>query len=336
MELIRTSGDSRLKVMEHESRTSSDSQLKVVEHELKNGVKLPLLHFENLEQTGMVKHCFTTRLGGVSEGIFASLNLSFTRGDEEAAVRENYRRVAEALDVDENKFVFTDQTHTTNVRKVTEKDAGKGIVMPRDYTDVDGLITNVPGLVLSTFFADCVPLYFVDPVNKAIGMSHSGWRGTVGRMGQKTLEAMHDAYGTRPENVICAIGPSICQECYEVSADVAAAFAKEFAGHEAEVMYKQDENVISPDNCNSVNGVDDRFDGEKNRQLALEDIDPSSPDKYQLNLWKANEIVLLEAGVRPENIAVTDICTCCNPKELFSHRASHGKRGNLAAFLCIK
>lgn len=277
--------------------TRNDLQLKM--HKLGNGADLPLLHFKNLEQTGIVKQCFTTRMGGVSEGIFSSLNVSFTRGDVEAAVRENYRRIAEAMDVDVERFVFTDQTHTTNVRVVTQEDAGKGIVRERGYTDVDGLITNVPGLVLSTFFADCVPLYFVDPVNKAIGMSHSGWRGTVGRMGKVTLDAMKEAYGTRPEDVFCAIGPSICQDCYEVSADVAAEFAKEFAGYESDIMY------------------------------------PTIPEKYQLDLWRANEIVLLEAGVLPEHIAVTNICTCCNPEKLFSHRASHGKRGNLGAFMCI-
>ena len=281
-------------------RKRYNSGLRLVNHELDSGERLPLLHFENLDQTGMVKHCFTTRMGGVSEGIFSSLNVSFTRGDKEEAVRENYRRIARAMDVDVTRFVFTDQTHTTNVRIVTEADAGKGIVCPRDYTDVDGLITNVPGLVLSTFFADCVPLYFVDVVHRAIGMSHSGWRGTVGRMGAKTLEAMRETYGTNPEDVICAIGPSICQDCYEVSADVAEAFAGEFPGHGEEIL------------------------------------EPKPMGKYQLDLWKANEIVLLEAGVLPEHLAVTDVCTCCNPEKLFSHRASHGKRGNLGAFLCIR
>lgn len=302
-------------------RKHNTSELKLVEHKLNNGEVLPLLHFENLDQTGMVKHCFTTRMGGVSKEHCASLNLSFTRGDDEAAVRENYRRLAEAMDVDVEKFVFTDQTHTTNVRVVTEADAGKGIVCPRDYTDVDGLVTNVPGLVLSTFFADCVPLYFVDPVHRAIGMSHSGWRGTVGRMGAKTLEAMGTEYGTNPEDVICAIGPSICQDCYEVSADVAAEFAKEFKGREREVVCLQKDYIQGSKAASDTD---------------LTNIDPASPEKYQLDLWCANEIVLLEAGVLPEHIAVTDVCTCCNPAELFSHRASHGKRGNLGAFLSIK
>lgn len=179
----------------------------------------PYLSYPLLEQTGIVKHCFTTRMGGVSAGIFESLNLSFTRGDEKAAVEENFRRISELLGCQYDNFVLSDQTHTTNVRRVGRDDAGKGLVRARDYTDVDGLITDEPGIVLSTFYADCVPLYFVDVKKRAIGLSHSGWRGTVGRMGQETLDAMRREFGTQPEDVVCAIGPSICQDCYEVSQD---------------------------------------------------------------------------------------------------------------------
>ena len=269
------------------------------EHSISPELTVPLLHVPLLESTGIVKEGFSTRAGGVSEGIFSTMNLSFTRGDKREAVEENYRRIAQALDVDYGRFVFSDQTHTTNVLQVTEKDAGNGIIREREYPDIDGLITNVPGLVLTTFYADCVPLYFVDPVHRAIGLSHSGWRGTVNRMGQVTIERMQEAYGVDPADLICAIGPSICQDCYEVSEDVTEQFAAAFPGREAELFYRKE------------NG------------------------KYQLNLWRANEIVLTEAGVKPEHLAVTDICTCCNPKNLFSHRASHGKRGNLAAFLCL-
>lgn len=288
--------------MEHKSwkRKNNTGVPEEVIHHFGAGVEVPLLHFPLLEKTGIVKEGFTTRLGGVSEGIFSTMNLSFTRGDEEEAVRENYRRLASALDVDYDKFVFTDQTHTTNVRKVTAEDAGNGLTREREFHDTDGLITNVPGLVLSTFYADCVPLYFVDPVHRAIGLSHSGWRGTVNRMGKATIEAMRREYGSRPEELRCAIGPSICQDCYEVSGDVAVEFEQAFAGHENEILIAKE------------NG------------------------KYQLDLWKANEIVLLDAGVLPEHIEITDICTCCNPDLLFSHRASHGKRGNLGAFLCLK
>lgn len=265
-----------------------------------DGGEVLLLYYPLLAQTGMVKHCFTTRIGGVSEGIFSSMNLSFTRGDEASAVRTNFKRLAEALEVDCEKFVFTDQTHTTNVRKVTGEDAGKGLMKARDYSDVDGLITNEPGVVLSTFYADCVPLYFVDTVHRAIGLSHSGWRGTVGRMGAVTVDAMRREYGSNPEDIFCAIGPSICQDCYEVSEDVVEAFAREFAGRSDELLKRG-----------------------------------AGEGKYQLDLWKANEIVLLDAGIKSEHLAVTDICTCCNPELLFSHRASKGRRGNLGAFLCL-
>ena len=186
------------------------------------------LSFPILEDTGLVSHAFSTRLGGVSKGDFATMNFSFTRGDDRDDVLENYRRMAAALGVDRERMVLTWQTHTTNVRRVTEEDEGKGIVRDRDYRDVDGLITDIPGITLVTFFADCVPLYFLDPVHKAIGLSHSGWRGTVKRMGQVTVDAMKEAFGTRPEDIIACIGPSICGDCYEVGEEVADEFADAF------------------------------------------------------------------------------------------------------------
>lgn len=258
------------------------------------------LTYPALEETHTVVHGFSTRLGGVSQGIYSSMNLSFTRGDEEEAVKENYRRIAEAIGFSYDSIVCSDQTHTTNVLRVGQKDCGNGITYPRPYTDVDGLITDEPGVTLATFYADCVPLYLVDPVRKAIGLSHSGWRGTVGKIGKVTVEAMVKEFGCKPENMIAAIGPSICMDCYEVSEDVADAFQQEFPGWEKEILL-------------------DKKNG-----------------KYQLDLWKANEIVLIEAGVKKEHISVTDICTCCNPGLLFSHRASHGKRGNLGGFLCLR
>lgn len=259
------------------------------------------LTYPLLESTGIVKHGFSTRVGGVSEGVCSTMNLSFSRGDDENAVRENFRRMANALDLEEDSFVFSQQTHTTNVRKVTLEDKGKGLTRKLDYQDIDGLITNVPGLCLSTFYADCVPLYFVDPVKKAIGLSHSGWRGTVGKIGCVTVQKMQEEYGSNPKDIIAAIGPSICQDCYEVSEDVIVEFQNHFDKKYWKELYYKKEN-----------------------------------GRYQLNLWKANEIVLEEAGVLKEHIAVTNLCTCCNHETLFSHRASQGKRGNLAAFLALK
>lgn len=264
--------------------------------------ELEYLTFPALTQSGVVEHLFTTRLGGVSEGIFATMNLSDSRGDSKVAVAENYRRIAAVLGCQVEDMVLTQQTHTTNIRVVTRADAGKGVIRERDYDQVDGLVTQEPGIALTTFYADCVPLYFVDPVHKAIGLSHSGWRGTVGRMAAETVWKMKVMYGTNSADVIAAIGPSICQDCYEVSADVIELFRESFPERATqEKLFYQKEN-----------------------------------GKYQLNLWEANRQVMAEIGIPNDQITVTDICTCCNPEYLFSHRASNGRRGNLAAFLMIK
>lgn len=264
--------------------------------------ELVYLTFPVLEETGAVNHLFSTRMGGVSEGIYSSMNLSYTRGDQKEAVDENYRRIAAALGCSVEDIVCSDQTHTTNLRIVGKADGGKGITRKKDYSDVDGLLTDEPGLYLATFFADCVPLYFVDTKRKAIALAHSGWRGTVGRMGQCVVEKMREAYGTDPSDLVAAVGPSICQECYEVSEDVAGAFADAFRkpGQEREILLAK------------------------------------GGGKYQLDLWRANEIVLTEAGILKEHMQITDLCTCHNDHYLFSHRASHGQRGNLGAFLGLR
>lgn len=263
--------------------------------------EVPYLEYPLLTDTKIVHHGFSTRLGGVSQGCYASMNLSFTRGDDEAAVRENYHRIAKSIGVKCENMVLSQQTHTTNVRVVTEKDKGKGIVTPLDYTDVDGMVTNIPGICLVTFYADCVPLYFVDPVQKAIGLSHSGWRGTVGKIGKETIRKMEEQYGSDPKDILAAVGPSICKDCYEVSEDVILEFQKNFKERYWKDLFYRKEN-----------------------------------GKYQLDLWKANEIIFKESGILPEHIAVTNVCTHCNSKILYSHRTSGDRRGNLAAFLALK
>lgn len=266
---------------------------------MNNGV--PYLTYPAFEKFPEFYHGFSTRLGGVSKGIYESMNLSFTRGDDRAAVLENYQRIADAIGFSLKGVVCADQTHTTNIRFVTEEDKGKGVLREKDYRDIDGFITNVPGITLTTFYADCVPLYFIDVKNKAIGLAHSGWRGTVNKMGAHMIKAMEEAFGSQAEELYVGIGPSICQECYEVSKDVAEQFQYAFP------EYKQDERLLQ----NKGSG------------------------KYQLNLWYANQILLTEAGILREHLSFSGICTCCNPQFLFSHRASQGKRGNLCAFLGI-
>lgn len=278
--------------------TNTRKVFSIEDHSADGGV--PLLKFRMFDRFDWMEHGITTRAGGVSKGIFSELNLSFTRGDDRAAVDENFHRTAISLHAEVSDVVLTDQTHTANVRVVTREDCGKGILRERDYKDIDGLVTNEPGVVLSAFFADCVPLFLIDPVHRAVGVSHSGWRGTLARMGRETIRVMQKNYGSVPQQMYGAVAPSICQSCYEVSEDVAQQFIQQFQG--------------------------------AGTQLCA----PAALGKYQLNLWKANELVLLEAGILKEHLAVTNLCTCCNPKLLFSHRASHGKRGNFGAFVKIK
>ena len=262
---------------------------------------VPYFTFPAFDELPGIIHGFSSRLGGVSEGFLSSMNLSFSRGDEPERVRENFRRIAESIGFSEKDLVFSMQTHTANVRRVGREDCGRGLERPVGYCDVDGLVTNEPGVVLATFYADCVPLFFVDPVHPCIGLSHSGWRGTVGKIGKATVETMAKEFGSEPGDLLAAVGPSICQECYEVSEEVIGLFRENFAEELwPKLFYRKD------------NG------------------------HYQLNLWEANRLIFQEAGILPQHITVTDICTACNPELLFSHRASGGKRGNLAGFLEIK
>ena len=207
--------------------------------------KVPYLRYPLLSDTGIVKHGFSTRLGGVSEGCYASMNLSFTRGDREEDVRENFCRIADAIGVRCEDMVFSQQTHTSNVRVVTEADRGMGI-------------------------------------------------------GKETVRKMREVYGCDPGDILAAVGPSICQDCYEVSEEVIRQFQEHFSEKDwASLFYKKE------------NG------------------------KYQMDLWRANEMIFLESGIKTEHIAVTNICTHCNSEVLYSHRAMGDQRGNLAAFLAL-
>ena len=250
------------------------------------------LTFEALEAEPWLVHAFSTRLGGVSRGDIGSMNLSFERGDDPDNVRENYRRIADAVGFDPADIVMSDQTHTVNVRRVGRVDRGAGLMRPKPWHDVDALITDEPGVILTTFYADCVPVYLADTKRHAIGLVHAGWRGTAGRISREAIRAMGEAFGTVPSDLIAVIGPSICRNCYEVSEEVALKFP-------AACFYK-------------------KADGH-----------------YQLDLQLANRLILMEEGLAPSRIRDAGVCTCCRPDFLFSHRASGGKRGNLAAFLGI-
>ncbi len=268
---------------------------------------VPYLSFRSIDETGMFANAFTTRYGGVSEGYLSSMNMTFKKeGEKRERVLENFRRIGEAAGFHPDRMVMGFQMHTANVREVTEADAGKGISIPGDGSETDGLVTNVPGLTLTVVVADCVPIYFADPVKRAIGLCHSGWRGTVAGIGALTLRKLNELYGSRPEDVICCIGPSICRDCFEVGEEVAEEFRAAFPESSHTKV------IFGP--CK----------------------DAERRDKYHIDLWKANELLLLSEGVRSEHIQVTNLCTHCEPEAFWSHRRLGPRRGNMAAFLMIK
>ncbi len=253
--------------------------------------------FPSLDALGFVRHGFSTRLGGVSEGIYASMNLSFTRGDDDRAVRENLDRFCAVLGERAENVVVSAQTHTTHTVAVTAADRGRGVTRPREYTDVDGLMTDEASVVLCTQYADCVPLFFADPVRRVVATSHAGWRGTVNGMARVTVEDMTARYGCRPQDIVAGIGPSIGLCCFEVDEPVAEAFA---AAGMAEYCHADG------------NG------------------------KYHIDLRAVNRRFMLEAGIPAAQITVADLCTRCHPDVLWSHRACGKERGSLAAFISIR
>jgi YfiH family protein len=266
---------------------------------LNNPDTVPYLTYNSLEEINFIKHGFSTRLGGVSEGIFSTMNLAFNRGDNKDSVVENYKRLCGSIGLDFNTLVASAQDHHTFVRVVTSKDYGVGITKPRDIQSVDALVTNEKNVTLVTYYADCTPLFFVDTAKKAIGLAHAGWRGTVGRIGEKVISKMSECFGSDPGDIKCAVGPAISKCCYEVD----KACADEF--------YKLDDL-----DCSLF-------------------IFPKENNKYHLDLLECNRQILVKSGVKPENITISDLCTKCNSELLWSHRATNGQRGTMCALMSI-
>lgn len=284
---------------------AENSKLKKYTLNQKGGVSY--VTFPVFDKVPWLGHGFSTRLGGVSLGCYSSMNLGFERGDKEEAVEENYRRIADAVGFLPENIVFSDQVHDVKVKRVGKKECqGSRRLSEKRLKGIDGIMTDEENVVLVTSYADCVPLFFVDEKNHAIAASHAGWRGTVGRIGEITVKTMEKEFKTNPMDLKVVIGPSICQDCYEVSADVAGQFME------------LSESLKDKESCN---------------QIVINS--PSEEGKYQLNLWLANKAVLINAGVLPENIHISGLCTCCNSELLFSHRASNGKRGGLCGFMWI-
>lgn len=264
----------------------------------KNGVSF--LTFPVFDQYPGLLHSFSTRLGGVSTGEFESLNLNFRPGDERENVLENYRRICQAVGYDFHGLVASAQDHHTVLRYVTQQEAGIGITLPRDIESVDGLYTDVPGVTLVTSYADCVPLYFFDPIKQVIGLAHAGWRGTVQRIGEKMTQTLYEKFGCLPQDILAAVGPSIGPCCYQVDSVV-----------QQQVMQHSD---LLP------------------QELLLEQGD----GKYLLDLWECNRRILVLSGIPDENITVGEVCTMCHPELFYSHRKMGEKRGGMTAMMCLK
>ena len=254
--------------------------------------------FPSFEKTGLVKHLYSTRRGGVSTGYFGPMNLGFTRGDDRFAVIENFRRISYVTGIYPGDMVFSDQVHGDKILYVDQQDRGKGIYSPKEMRGVDGLITDKSKVCLVTFYADCVPLFFLDPVKKVIGLAHAGWRGTVLEIGRKMVERFCKDFGSKPSDILAGIGPSIGPCCFEVGQDVEGEFAVAFPAWR--------DMIIRP---------------------------AETPGKSYVDLWTTNRLILEKAGVRPEHITVTDLCTKCHDEYFHSHRRMGNERGTQAAFL---
>lgn len=267
---------------------------------LHNGKGAAYLTFDRLRGVPFVNHAFSTRLGGVSAGEFSTMNLSFGRGDPDENVLQNYRLFCESAGFDFESLAASAQDHHTFVRRVTAKEKGIGITRPRDMQSVDALVTGEPGVTLVTYYADCTPLFFIDIKKRVIALAHAGWRGTAGRIGERVIACMRENYGTEPNNVLAAAGPAISKCCYEVDESCCSHF-KAMTELETEKF-----------------------------------IFPKEDGKYMLDLLEANRQILISAEVPEENITVSDVCTRCNSGLLWSHRATGGRRGGMAAFMCLR
>ena len=274
----------------------------LVEYTISTGI-LPMVESPLFQREIGLQHGFSTRKGGVSKEHLASLNLSFSVEDAKENVLENFRRIGERFGKTPEDFVLSKQSHETKVLKVGTKDRGKGITKDRDYEGIDALITDEKGIILSCFSADCVPILFYDPIHKAVGACHSGWRGTKGKILQNVVEEMRKHFSSNPAEILVAIGPSICKEQYVVSEDLALSFLEDYPD-------------LGEDTASPIHSI--------------------SKDKFQLDLWDLNRRIALNCGIKEEHISISGYCTMENPELFFSHRYSQGKRGLQGAFICLK
>jgi len=284
--------------MDYEFKWYDSSKPRLIKDKINDIIYLKSPLFEDIP---WIKSGMSTRIGGVSTGCCSSMNFAYNVHDTIENVNENYRLFTEAVGINSDKIVTPRQIHSTNVIKINADYHFKDMKYPSaDINGADGTITNIPGVALFSFSADCGLISIVDPVNKAIGQCHSGWRGTAGRISQKVIEMMSENYSSNPEDLLVTVWPSICPECFEVEWDMISEARKSFSPDQYDKIYYQ-----------------------KNEK------------KYQFNLWEANKLVLLESGIKESNIFLPNLCTKCNPDLLFSHRNMGLKRGTLISFLYI-
>lgn len=304
-----------LKYYDRNIRTNKLYNRQIEDHAKLVEEEVPYMEFPALKRLKGVRHCFSTRLGGASTGDCASMNLAGNCGDTRENLLENFRRMGKILGITPDEIVLSDQVHGIRVQAVSKQHV-MGEQMEKKVSNADGIMTDTKGIALATSYADCVPLLFADPVKGVVAGVHAGWRGTAGLIGKHAVDAMAGEYGTNPRDIIAVIGPSICQECYEVSEEVAHEFYRAFEelirqaaedGKEKETMDRVFEAILV-----------------KNEK---------KEGKYQLDLWMANRIILEFAGIPGKNISVACVCTSCNSALLHSHRATGGKRGGLRAFI---
>jgi polyphenol oxidase len=264
-------------------------------YNIRNGIEY--IEFKNLlKYKKFMTHCFSTRLGGVSAGECGSMNFGFNKKDTRENVLENYKRISEALGFDFRNMVFSNQVHDNKVRVVDQNDRGKGIVKESDIIGYDGLVTNHKEVTLVTFYADCVPVFFIDPVKKVIATSHSGWKGTVTEIAKETVETMVNEFHSRVEDIEVAIGPSIGSCCFEVGEEVYSKFIRHLPWSEAF--------------CENT-----------------------SSGKWHIHLQNIIKSSLVHAGLEENHICISGICTKCNKDVFFSHRGDDGKTGSLISIM---
>ncbi|HJC41771.1 MAG TPA: peptidoglycan editing factor PgeF [Candidatus Intestinimonas pullistercoris] len=264
-----------------------------IKDRIQNGVTY--LAADGLEAAGGVVHGFSTRLGGVSTGIYASMDLGTTRGDDSEHVRENYRRFLAAIGAAPDRIAMSNQVHSDVVRPVTVSDIKKDLYDQEPY-EADGLVTDIPGVALVIFSADCLPVLLYDPVRHVAAAAHAGWRGTASGIVERAVEKMA-FYGSRPEDILAAIGPGISKCCFETHEDV-------------------------PNAMTAALGV-----------RATPFITPIQHGKFLVDLKGINAMRLERAGLAPEHIAVSGDCTACQPDKYWSHRVTQGVRGSQAAVI---